>query len=55
MLVSSIARFNRVNKINNTQMQQSANSFNGIQNQKTNNNPFSFNLKSIINKLNILA
>lgn len=54
MLVSSIARFNRVNKINNAQMQQSTNSFNGT--QKQNNNKFSFNsLKSVIQKLNILA
>ncbi len=54
MLVSSIARFNALKK--NSQIQQSTNSFNGVQNKHHNKNVFSINnLKSAIHKLNVFA
>ncbi len=58
MLVSSIARFNALKNAVQTQTQATINSFHGVQNnnQQQSFNPFSLdNLKSAINKLNILA
>lgn len=58
MLVSSIARFNALKNAVQTQTQATINSFHGVQNNNKQQsfNPFSLdNLKSAINKLNILA